>query len=115
MKIGFVSGTAIHVTDKQALSNKATGIDAIGKVKTVASIDGRAQVPDSITQSRNVPIKDIESLKNAIHQVRDDNSKTNWMLASYDDDKTTLVLRGFGEGGIDEMVRSYIIHILCFN
>jgi hypothetical protein len=93
-KIGASAGTASHVVDATASESK----------HAAAKPRNAPLVPSTIKDDRKLNIADEEALNNAIKQLRADDSATNWVVVQYNDNNVdTLVLKGSGSGGLEEL------------
>jgi len=90
-KFGANSGTRSHITDKGE-TMMAAKMTTNKKTDHLVNVDSREQVAFS----------DEQAFRDAIRAIRNDNSATNWILASYVS-KNTLALVGSGTGGLREL------------
>lgn len=117
-KIGFSSGTKMHVTDKEAYTAKPTStgggnimptgvahisshVDQPKKPKRMSHFEKRS--PPS-TEAKSKPLKfvDQEAFDAAYKAVKFDTDPMDWLLLGYEDIKTLKVL-GSGSGGVEEL------------
>lgn len=105
-KIGFSSGTKLHVTNKEEYK-APTNLAAQGGVKHAQNKSSNL-VSDSVQKNRELGFADKEAFDAAYAAVKSDTDPTDWMLLGYvrngdDFDIKTLTLLGSGSGGIPEL------------
>merc|ERR1712065_85092 len=64
-------------------------------------LENREQVVEKM-----VDVSD-EAIEEAYHDVRNDETDTDWMVCGYTDNGKALELRGSGSGGLDEMAATF--------
>jgi len=138
-RIGFVSGTAVHVKDGGAAAAAApaatAAADAPKAEETAKAADApapevakpvEAKKPVSKPSSGGVTAKPMVSsgstgikfadgtaLTDALKEIRDDKKETNWVVANYAD-KDTLALGGSGSDGFNGMIAKIADDIISF-
>jgi len=104
-KIGFSSGTKIHMTTKQSSglldsdSRRMTARHAAPHKEVKAS---DAPVNRQVLKSRRLAFSNEEDFTTAMAALRSDADSTNWLLVDYE---STNILRfvGSGSGGVSEL------------
>lgn len=96
-RLGETSGTANKTTTKAAQIYQTVDI-----TRSTAKPSSNL-VPDSVQANRPLNFTDEQAIRDAIRDVRDDKTQTNWCLIHYSN-PTTLELVSSGEGGVEELI-----------
>jgi len=104
-KIRKTSGTASRVLEKQTSSPSSSapfrGARPGGSPRKIEA----AAIPKALGQAESVRFADEAELREAIQDVRNDLTDTNWVLATYEGtNSNTVILLGKGGGGAAELI-----------
>jgi len=107
--IGDITMTASKVTDKKG-DGMYMGGRKVDIINDSQHNTARKLVPDSradfgkVAKGANVTFEDMDAVKEALNDVRDDNTDTTWCLVTYSS-KKSIAFNNKGTGDVSDMLR----------